>query len=70
MLEEPIKAALVVLLAAALKWAADALGIPLDDAIINSLAGALVIYFLSLFGVDVARKAAPKLQERGLLKRE
>lgn len=68
MLDNAVIAALVVLVAAVLKWGAAAAGIPLDEVTVNNLAAAIVTYFLALFGRDLLALAAPKLRERGLLK--
>lgn len=68
MIEPAVLAALVVLATWGLKLLVNALGLPLDDATLNALATALVAYLLGLFGIEVARKVAPGLRARGLLK--
>lgn len=72
MLDPVVKAALVVLVAAGIKAAAAYFGIPLDEALVNTLAAMIVTWLLSLLGMEIvragARKFAPALLERGLLK--
>lgn len=68
MLDPAVTAAFVVLVAYLLKLLANAVGIPLDDAVLNTLAAAIVAYLLSLFGLELFKRAAPGLRKRGLLK--
>lgn len=68
MLDPVVQAALVVIVAYLLKLLANAVGIPLDDAVLNTLAAAIVAYLLGLFGLEVVKRAAPGLRKRGLLK--
>lgn len=72
MLDPAVKAALVVLVAVAIKAAAAYLGIALDEALVNTLAAMIVAWLLSLLGLEIvkagARKLLPAAFERGLLK--
>ena len=68
MLEPAVVAALVVLVAYGLKVLAAYVGIPLDETTLNTLAAAIVTYLLSLFGVEVVKRAVRGTKLRGLFK--
>jgi hypothetical protein len=57
MLEPTVQAALVVILAWLLKKACEWLKIEIDETTLNTLAAALVVFFLSRLGVEAARVA-------------
>ena len=61
MLSELVKAALVLVIGFALKWLFGLIGFAIDEASFNALVGAIVAYFLTLFGMEGFKKAAPKL---------
>ncbi len=67
MLDPVVQSALVVILAFLLKLGAAAVGLEIDPAILNTLAGVLVVFILSKLGVPVLRKVFPGAVERGLL---
>lgn len=54
---ELLKAVLTPLVAFALRWFFALIGVPLDETVFWAIVGALVSYFLSLFGVEAARAA-------------
>ena len=60
MLNELLKAALVLVISFALKYGLGAIGVSIDEALFNTLVSAIVAYVLALFGVEVARARAPK----------
>lgn len=59
MLNELLKAALVLLVSFAVKALLQLIGVVLDEAVFNSIVAGLVTYFLSLLGIEVAAKFAP-----------
>lgn len=59
MLNELLKSALVLVVSFAVKWLLALIGVVIDDAVFNSLVAGLVTYFLTLFGLAGAAKAAP-----------
>lgn len=67
MFDPVVTSAFVVIAAWLLKLAAEAFGIVLDEATLNALAGALVAYLLSLFGLGVTRRVFPGLIRSGFL---
>lgn len=67
MLDPIVQGALVILLAWLLKLGAAALGLEIDEATLNTLAGVLVVFILSKLGVPVVRKLFPALVHRGLI---
>jgi hypothetical protein len=67
MLDPVVRSAFVILLAWLLKLGAAALGLEIDDATLNTLAGVIVVYILSRLGVPLVRRAFPGLARRGLV---
>jgi hypothetical protein len=59
MLDPTLRAAFVVVIAAALKIAADKIGIPLDDAVLTALAIAIVAW---IFGSPIGSATANAIQ--------
>lgn len=59
-MESTVQSALVIIVAYLLKLAADALGIPLDEATLTALAVAIVAYLLGTAG---GREAVKRLQK-------
>jgi hypothetical protein len=57
MLSPTVQAAFVVVLAWLIRLLCDALGITIDDATLNTLAAAIVVYLLSRVGVASAVRA-------------
>jgi hypothetical protein len=73
MLDPAVQAALVVIVAALLKWLLSFLPfqLPFDDAIFNAIAGAIVAYLLGLFFTRLAARTVLKgLVKRGLMSQE
>jgi hypothetical protein len=60
MLNELLKSALVLLVSFAVKYILGLIGVVLDEATFNSIVAGLVTYFLSLLGLGVAAKFAPR----------
>ena len=54
---ELLQSALTLVVAFAFRWLLSAIGYELDEGIFAALVGALVVWLLSLFGVEVARAA-------------
>ena len=67
MLDPVVQSALVVILAWLLKLGAGAVGLPLDETTLYTLAGVIVVYILSKLGVPTLRAIFPGLTERGLI---
>ena len=67
MLDQVVIAAFVTILAWLLGLGFNALGIPVSLEVLNALAGSLVIYLLSLFGLGLAQRAFAGLVKRGFL---
>ena len=67
MLDQVVIAAFVTILAWLLGLGAAALNIPISVEILNGMAGALVLYFLSLFGLGVVQRTFAGLVKRGIL---
>jgi hypothetical protein len=68
MLDPVVTGAFVVVVGWLLKLLVTKIGLPLDDATLNALAVAIVSVLLGLFGLEVVKRLAPKLKEKGLLK--
>lgn len=60
MLNEFVKALLVVVVGYGLKFALAAIGIEIDPVLFNTLVAAIVAYILALLGMEAAYKFAPK----------
>lgn len=60
MLNELLKSALVLLVSFAVKALLQLINVVIDEAVFNSIVAGLVTYFLSLLGLDVAAKVAPR----------
>jgi hypothetical protein len=67
MLDPVVQSAFVVIVAWLLKLLAGALGFPLDEQTLYTLAAAIVAYLLSKLGLGLTRKAFPGAVKRGLL---
>jgi len=70
MLDPVVQSAFVVILTWLLKLAAHAAGIPVDDATLYTLAGAIVVFILSKLGVPVVRGLLPERAKGFLSKQE
>lgn len=55
--KELLQAALVLVVAFALRWFLGAIGVAIDEELFVTIVGAIVAWLLSLFGVEVARAA-------------
>lgn len=60
MLDELLKSALVLGVSFAVRWFFTLIGLELNDATFAAIVGAIVTYFLALFGYEATRKVAPK----------
>jgi uncharacterized protein YacL len=60
MLNELLKAALVLVISFLLRAVLTALGVDIDPELFNTIVAAIVAYVLAAFGVEVARAKAPK----------
>jgi uncharacterized protein YacL len=60
MLNELLKAALVLVVSFLLRAILTALGVDIDPELFNTIVAAIVAYVLAAFGVEVARAKAPK----------
>jgi uncharacterized protein YacL len=60
MLNELLKAALVLVVSFLLRAVLTALGVDIDPELFNTIVAAIVAYVLATFGVEVARAKAPK----------
>lgn len=60
MLNELLKAALVLVISFVLKWFLALIGVEIDPELFNTLVAAIVAYVLALLGVEVAKAKAPK----------
>jgi uncharacterized protein YacL len=60
MLNELLKAALVLVVSFLLRAALTALGVDIDPELFNTIVAAIVAYVLALVGVEFARAKAPK----------
>jgi uncharacterized protein YacL len=60
MLNELLKAALVLVVSFLLRAVLTALGVDIDPELFNTIVAAIVAYVLAAFGVEVARAKAPK----------
>jgi hypothetical protein len=54
---ELLQSALTLVVAFAVRWFLGVIGVQIDDALFASLVGAIVVWLLALFGVQVARAA-------------
>lgn len=61
MFENLLRSVLLLVIAALLKLALDALGVTIDEATFNSIVAAIVAVILSLLGVEAVRKVKPSL---------
>lgn len=52
-----LKSALVLVVSFGLKWALALIKVEIDDVLFNTLVSGIVVYLLSLFGVEAARAA-------------
>ena len=52
--QELLQAALTLVVAFAVRWFFGLIGFEIDDAVFNTLVGAIVVYLLGLFGVEFA----------------
>jgi hypothetical protein len=59
-MNELLKSVLLVVVSYALKLALAALGVQIDDVLFNTIVAAVVAYVLSLLGLGIAAKFAPK----------
>lgn len=59
MLNELLKAALVLVVGFALKTLLAAIGVEIDPELFNTLVAAIVTYILALLGVEAAKAKAP-----------
>lgn len=53
--KELLQAALTLVVAFALRWFLSLIGVSIDDTLFATLVSAIVVWLLSLFGVEVAR---------------
>jgi uncharacterized protein YacL len=60
MLNELLKAALVLVVGFALRLALAAIGIEIDPELFNTLVAAIVTYVLALLGLEAAKARAPR----------
>ena len=60
MLNELLKAALVLVISFLLRLALGALGVEIDAELFNTLVTAIVAYVLALLGVEAAKARAPR----------
>lgn len=70
MLDPVVQSALVAILTALLVALTRAIGLEVDESVLAALAGAIVIWLLSRFGLLWVRRANPKLVKSGLLGEE
>lgn len=70
MLDPVVQSALVAILTALLVALTRAIGLEVDESVLAALAGAIVIWLLSRFGLLWVRRANPALVKRGLLGEE
>lgn len=70
MLDPVVQGAIVTLLTALLVALTRAIGLEVDEPVLLALAGAIVTWLLSRFGLLWVRKANPGAVERGLLGEE
>ena len=54
-----LQAVLTLVITALLKMGLAALGVEIDEALLNTIVGAIVVWLLGLFTVDVAKSFAP-----------
>lgn len=57
MIESLLKPVLVLVIGFALRFALEAIGVQLDEAVFNSIVAALVAFLLAQFGVEGAYRA-------------
>jgi hypothetical protein len=67
MLDPVVQGALVVILATLLKLGANALGMEIDDATLNTLAGIIVVWLVAKFGLLLSYRLFPKAVKNGVL---
>ena len=60
MLNELLKAALVLVVSFLLKTALYAIGVEIDEVLFNTIVTAVVVWILAQLGVEVAKALAPK----------
>jgi len=60
MLNELLKAALVLVVSFALRVGLAAIGIEIDPVLFNTIVAGIVAWILAQFGVEVAKAVAPK----------
>lgn len=60
MLNELLKAALVLVVSFVLRIVLAAIGVEIDPVLFNTLVGAIVVWILAQLGVEVAKAKAPK----------
>jgi hypothetical protein len=60
MLNELLKSVLVLGLSFAVRWFFTLINVQIDDATFNAIVAGLVTYILSLLGLEVAARAAPR----------
>ena len=60
MLNELLKSVLVLGISFAVRWLFALINVTVDDATFNAIVAGLVTYILSLLGLEVAARAAPK----------
>ncbi len=59
MLDELLKSALTLVIGFGLKWIFAQIGVEIEPALFDTIVAAFVMYFLTLFGYEAARKIAP-----------
>jgi uncharacterized protein YacL len=60
MLNELLKAALVLVVSFAIRWFLTLIGVEIDPELFNTLVAAIVTYLLALLGLEAAKAKAPK----------
>jgi uncharacterized protein YacL len=60
MLNELLKAALVLVVSFAIRWFLALIGVEIDPELFNTLVAAIVTYLLALLGLEAAKAKAPK----------
>lgn len=67
MLDNPVVAAFVVILAWLIGLGAKAVGLPLSTEILNALAAGIVMWVMAQFGLGLVQRRFAGLVKRGLL---
>lgn len=60
MLNELLKSALVLIVSFGVRYLLTLINVVIDEATFNTIVAGLVTYFLSLFGLEVAARFAPR----------